>query len=85
MAGRSYLRCAGAEYLALLRGASHYALFTRLMPWDHAAGCLIHAEAGGWSACLDGSPYRPRPIEGSLLLAPDRATWDMLARRFTEA
>jgi fructose-1,6-bisphosphatase/inositol monophosphatase family enzyme len=83
MAARSYLRSAGAEYLALVRGASHYALFTRLMPWDHVAGHLIHAEAGGYAACLDGAPYRPRPIEGTLLLAPDRATWHALERRFT--
>jgi fructose-1,6-bisphosphatase/inositol monophosphatase family enzyme len=83
MGARSYLRSAGAEYLALVRGASHYALFTRLMPWDHVAGYLIHAEAGGHAACLDGSAYRPWPIEGSLLLAPDRETWAELARRFT--
>ena len=83
MGARSYLRSAGAEYLALVRATSHYALFTRLMPWDHVAGYLIHAEAGGYAACLDGTDYRPWPIEGSLLLAPDRATWDALARRFT--
>jgi fructose-1,6-bisphosphatase/inositol monophosphatase family enzyme len=84
MAARSYLRSAGSEYLALVRGTVHYALFTRLMPWDHVAGYLIHHEAGGYAACLDASPYRPWPIEGSLLLAPDRATWAELARRFTE-
>lgn len=83
MGARSYLRSAGAEYLALVRGTSHYALFTRLMPWDHAAGYLIHAEAGGYAACLDGRAYRPWPIEGSLMLAPDRATWDALRERFT--
>jgi len=85
MAARSYLRSAGAEYLALVRGVSHYALFTRLMPWDHVAGYLIHAEAGGFAACLGGAAYRPWPIEGALLLAPDRATWDALAERFTAA
>lgn len=82
MAARSYLRSAGSEYLALVRGTTHYALFTRLMPWDHVAGYLIHREAGGYAACLDGTPYRPWPADGTLLLAPDRDSWADLARRF---
>ncbi|MHA1536008.1 MAG: inositol monophosphatase family protein [Alphaproteobacteria bacterium] len=72
---RSHMSCAGSEYLALARGATHYAIFTRLMPWDHAAGYLIHAEAGGYAAMLDESPYRPVPIEGNLLIAPEEETW----------
>lgn len=75
---RSHMSCAGAEYLALARGAIHYAIFTRLLPWDHAAGNLIHAEAGGYAAMLDGRPYRPEPIEGNLLIAPDEDTWHEL-------
>lgn len=72
---RSHMSCAGSEYLALARGATHYAIFTRLMPWDHAAGHLIHAEAGGYAAMFDERPYRPVPIEGNLLIAPDIETW----------
>ena len=72
-------RCAGYEYLALARGQLNFAMFSRLLPWDHAAGVLIHAEAGGWNACWDGTPYRPTRHEGGILLAPDRASWDRLA------
>ncbi|MCC7273073.1 MAG: inositol monophosphatase [Alphaproteobacteria bacterium] len=72
------LRCAGQEYLALVRGQSHFSLYHRLLPWDHAAGQLIHGEAGGYSARLDGSDYRPTVVEGGLLLAPDRASWEAL-------
>jgi fructose-1,6-bisphosphatase/inositol monophosphatase family enzyme len=75
---RSYLSCAGAEYLALARGATHYAVFTRLLPWDHAAGHVIHAEAGGFSRMMDDRPYEPRPIDGTLLLAPNADSWQSL-------
>jgi fructose-1,6-bisphosphatase/inositol monophosphatase family enzyme len=75
---RSYLSCAGAEYLALARGSTHYAVFTRLLPWDHAAGNLIHAEAGGFARMMDDRPYEPRPIDGTLLIAPDAECWRSL-------
>jgi len=75
---RSYLSCAGAEYLGLARGTTHYAIFTRLLPWDHAAGQLIHAEAGGFARMMDDRPYAPRPIDGTLLLAPGEAAWRAL-------
>lgn len=73
-------RCVGHEYLALATGMSHFALFTRLMPWDHAPGVLIHGEAGGFSARLDdGAPYSPTRRGGLLLLAPDAPCWRRLA------
>jgi fructose-1,6-bisphosphatase/inositol monophosphatase family enzyme len=71
-------RCAGHEYLALASGKAHFALYNRLYPWDHAPGQLIHREAGGFSARLDGSPYTPRETGGGLLLTPDAASWDAL-------
>ncbi|MCE1237536.1 MAG: inositol monophosphatase [Hyphomicrobiales bacterium] len=71
-------RCAAHEYRLLATGAAHVALYGKLMPWDHLAGALIHAEAGGFSAKLDGSPYRPSDLEGGLLLAPDEPTWRRL-------
>ncbi len=73
------LRSAAHEYLRLARGEIHYALFTKLMPWDHAAGVLIHREAGGYSSYLDGAPYRPSAItKTALLLAPDLGCWRRL-------
>ena len=79
---RSHMSCAGAEYLALARGSTHFAIFTRLLPWDHAAGHMIHAEAGGYAAMLDKRPYRPEPIKGNLLIAPDEGTWHALRGLF---
>ncbi len=72
-------RCAGGEYMALARAESHFALFSRLYPWDHAGGALIHLEAGGTNACWDGTPYRPTRHTGGLLLAPDAASWAAIA------
>ena len=70
---------AAHDYLDLVTGQLHFAHFRRLMPWDHAAGVLVHAEAGGHGALTDGSPYRPVALPGSaLLLAPGRRSWDEL-------
>lgn len=68
-------RNAAHEYRLLASGAAHVALYAKLMPWDHLPGQLIHAEAGGYSARLDGSPYLPSHTDGGLLLAPDAASW----------
>jgi fructose-1,6-bisphosphatase/inositol monophosphatase family enzyme len=82
IAGRSNLvgsvfsfRCAGQEYMALATGRAHFALYHRLLPWDHAPGYLLHREAGGFSRRLDGSAYSPRIHDGGLLLTPDEASW----------
>ncbi len=66
------------QYLDLARGRQHFALFSRIMPWDHAAGVLIHHEAGGHAARLDRRPYRPSERRGGLLLAPDPESWEAL-------
>ncbi len=78
-------RCAGAEYVSLASGEYHFAVFTRMMPWDHAPGVIIHREAGGWSAHGDGAPYVPGQLDASaLLLAPDRDSWRRLRRILME-
>jgi fructose-1,6-bisphosphatase/inositol monophosphatase family enzyme len=71
-------RCAAHEYRMLADGHCHYTLFNRLMPWDHAPGWLLHREAGGYSACLDGTAYVPSRSEGGMLCAPDEASWQAL-------
>lgn len=81
-AGRTYNKCCGVDYLALAEGRTHFAFYRSLKPWDHAAGQLMHAEAGGYNACVDGSPYRPgRKDQEGLLLAPDADIWAGLADR----
>ncbi len=70
------LRCAGHEYLRLATAQMHFSLFTRLMPWDHVAGCLIQEEAGGVALCFDGTPYTAlRHQEKGLLIAPSKDAW----------
>lgn len=73
-------RCAAHEYRLLASGIMHFAVFNKLMPWDHLAGVLIHAEAGGHSAHLDGTAYRAGRLAGGLLCAPDRESWTVLRR-----
>ena len=75
------LRCAGAEYLRLITGEMQFTLFTRLMPWDHAPGVLLHQEAGGTARCFDGDDYGVRRHrEIGVLMAPDGTSWDLLHR-----
>ncbi len=78
----------GRDYMDLGRGSLDFARYARLKPWDHAAGVLIHAEAGGFSL-LTGTrtPYRPEPriLEATLLIAPDAASWRALEAVFESA
>jgi fructose-1,6-bisphosphatase/inositol monophosphatase family enzyme len=58
-----------------------------LKPWDHAAGALIHREAGGFNALMNGGGAymaHPEPTGVPLLLAPDQATWQTLQTVFSE-
>lgn len=75
-----YSGCCGIDYLAMVRGERHFAFYRRLKPWDHVAGQLLHREAGGYNACLDGARYDPAsPDAEGLLLAPDRDSWERIA------
>ncbi len=71
-------RCAGHEYRLAAGGHCHYLLFSRLMPWDHAPGVLLHREAGGFSARLDKHPYGIDRTAGGLLCTPDEASFHAL-------
>jgi len=71
-------RCAAHQYRMLAAGHCHYVVFHRLLPWDHATGWLLHQEAGGWSARLDGSAYDPAQTTGGLICTPDEASWHTL-------
>lgn len=73
-------RCAAHEYRLLASGHAHFVVYNKLMPWDHLAGALIHAEAGGHSARFDGSAYLPSHLDGGLLVAPDEESWRELRR-----
>lgn len=71
-------RCAAHQYRLLAGGYCHVTMYQKLMPWDHAAGVLLHQEAGGYARRFDGSAYRPSVTDGGLLLAPDETSWKAL-------
>ncbi|HYZ22442.1 MAG TPA: inositol monophosphatase family protein, partial [Rhodopila sp.] len=71
----TWLRCSAHEYRMAAAGFCHVLFYNRLMPWDHAAGWLLHQEAGGYSARFDGSPYTPMETTGGLICAPDPESW----------
>ena len=78
VAGAWDYRCAAHQYRLQAAGHCDFNIFHRLMPWDHAAGVLLHQEAGGYAARLDGTPYSPASSEGGLICAADRASWQAL-------
>ena len=65
----------GLEYLELAAGRQSAMVITWEFPWDHAAGLLLHAEAGGVSLGRTGQPFR---LNGGnvlpLVVAPDADT-----------
>jgi fructose-1,6-bisphosphatase/inositol monophosphatase family enzyme len=69
---------AAHDYLDLLEGRCQFAHYLRMKPWDHAAGVLMQLEAGGYAALCDGRAYSPALCEGHLLMAPSKASWDLL-------
>ncbi|MGH6912862.1 MAG: inositol monophosphatase family protein, partial [Geminicoccales bacterium] len=48
---------AACAFRALAAGERHFSIYNNLWSWDHAAGVLIHREAGGYTARVDGAPY----------------------------
>jgi fructose-1,6-bisphosphatase/inositol monophosphatase family enzyme len=79
--------CTGREYMDLALGKLHLGQYTRLKPWDHAAGVLLHREAGGVAGLTpDCTPYDPGLgiQSATLLMAPDRATWDFLHAAYAD-
>lgn len=74
----SSYRCSAHEYRTFAGGHVQFVLYNKLMPWDHLAGTLIATEAGGYAARFDGSAYLPHHVDGGLLLATDKESWQML-------
>ncbi len=77
LASNAYYRCAAHEYRMAAGGHCHILLYNKLMPWDHAAGWLLHREAGGHAAHFDGRPYRPTQRTGGLICAPNAESWEV--------
>jgi fructose-1,6-bisphosphatase/inositol monophosphatase family enzyme len=69
-------KCAGVDYPSVIKGTQNFLMFWRLLPWDHAPGALLVAEAGGHVAGIDGSEYRPSDQRPGLLIGQNRDVWD---------
>ncbi|MEU6766292.1 inositol monophosphatase family protein [Streptomyces sp. NPDC046853] len=72
---------AGLEYLAVARGELDAVAFSWELAWDHAAGLLLVAEAGGDNLTVSGEPFR---IEGGNALPFTAARDAATARRVVE-
>jgi fructose-1,6-bisphosphatase/inositol monophosphatase family enzyme len=64
-----------AAYPGLIAGEVHVALQWRTHPWDHAAGSLVLAEAGGAARRPGGAPYRPADPGAGLVMVASAEHW----------
>jgi fructose-1,6-bisphosphatase/inositol monophosphatase family enzyme len=70
------LGSAAHDYWSLTDGRMQVLAFRRLKPWDHAAGVLIHAEAGGYNRMLSGLPYSSAAQDQiGILCTPTEDVW----------
>ncbi|WP_066514281.1 inositol monophosphatase family protein [Sphingobium cloacae] len=72
-------RCAAEQYPRLVLGQNDISVFSRTLPWDHAAGTLFLNEAGGLCRRLDGSSYQVGDQRPGLLGASSPRLWDVAA------
>ncbi len=76
--------CGGLDYIRLALGEAHFKVSSASLPWDHAAGLLIMAEAGGAACFLDGSAYDLHHHDRHLLVTPSPESWAALQRLLLE-
>lgn len=72
------LGCSALEYVEIALGRANFSLHSRSLPWDHAAGMLITAEAGGIAGFLDGSAYDPGIVDRAVLACAGPRSWAIL-------
>ncbi|GGB42801.1 inositol monophosphatase [Flexivirga endophytica] len=63
----------GIDYPKLAENACDYVLYGSVMPWDHAPGSLLVAEAGGVTTYDDGATYDPTTTRSPLLASGSQA------------
>ena len=68
--------CCGVDYPNLMAGEASVLVYSRSMPWDHLPGAVILTEAGGVLGRHDGGAIDPMRLEGGIVAAPDKATYD---------
>ncbi|QUX92563.1 inositol monophosphatase [Marinomonas sp. A3A] len=69
-------------YRQIALGHFNFSLTYKMLPWDHAAGVLVHTEAGGICRTLDGQEYSPTMLDGEMLAAQSEQQWQALAEWF---
>jgi len=74
------LRCSAHQYRMIAQGYFDFLITESLHPWDHAAGALICARAGCHVEMLGGGEYSAALRDGFLMVAPDKTTWNRLAK-----
>jgi fructose-1,6-bisphosphatase/inositol monophosphatase family enzyme len=75
------LGSAAHDYWSLVDGRMHVLSFSYLKPWDHAAGMLIHTEAGGYTRLVNGASYSPAARDQpASLSAPNKNIWDAIVK-----
>ncbi|MBY0508617.1 MAG: inositol monophosphatase [Rhodospirillaceae bacterium] len=73
------LGSAAHDYWSLSDGRMQVLAFRRLKPWDHAAGVLIHTEAGGYNKMLSGQDYSPAAQDQvGILCTPTKGIWQSI-------
>ena len=72
---RRTTRCCAVDYPLLFTGEIDVLAYTRMRPWDHAAGVLMVTELGGRAALGDGTPWRPGDSGALLLASRTRELW----------
>lgn len=77
------LGCSAHEYRMLAQGHVDFLISSTLNPWDHAAGALICEKAGAHVEMLEGGSYTAGLRKGTLMVAPDRVTWNRLQKVFS--
>lgn len=81
-------RCSLHDYMSFLTGEADFILHVnKVTPWDHAAGCLLAQEAGGYAAIDEGAAYNPSYFGRAVMItAPTQEWWSRIhaALNFTE-
>ncbi|HXP12130.1 MAG TPA: inositol monophosphatase [Stellaceae bacterium] len=85
VAGIRNQNCSGLEYLSIALGETHFALHSRSLPWDHAAGMLITSESSGKACFLDGGAYDPGVFDRAVLAASGGEAWRIVHEIVTSA
>ncbi len=78
-----WLRCSAQQGRMMAQGHVDFVLDAGLTPWDHSAGALLAACAGGHVAMLDGSEFNAATSKGYLLAASNESTWTRLRDAFS--